>query len=409
MKTNKFWLVVALGAALAVCGLTSCEKDNYELPEVIESEVSDSGIDETVTETVNEEGGVSLSYKTWIQVQGQTRASFDNRVEATLRGKLADFSREVEVANWHFGDKPETFVTRRAGESRKDGFVTITDSLLVYTVKYENFELAFELPFEVAVYDDGFTRQVMPYYYYSNLQDRGGKIENMDSGEDEGFAYAQKRYTHTIAVDFNGKTYEVTADVLLRRKLGPADEPYIVNSSLLSYGISPDETGYALSMLVVKQKWSTGEEVDRNYVINLGAVIHSEVLHWVEIGAYGGDLAIVSAELNEGVKSPRTTEEKFLSSFMVEQDYVVKYNYFTITVQVAHDEAVYDDGVSEFDFPCYDFEKLENSFSFEKGNAGEDENGAYQWYTLRHTVKASLADGGISKEGTVRMNVMSRP
>lgn len=46
----------------------------------------------------------------------------------------------------------------------------------------------------------------------------------------------QKRYTHTIAVDFNGKTYEVTADVLLRRKLGPADEPYIVNSSLLSYG-----------------------------------------------------------------------------------------------------------------------------------------------------------------------------
>ena len=50
MKTNKFWLVVALGAALAVCGLTSCEKDNYELPEVIESEVSDSGIDETVTE-----------------------------------------------------------------------------------------------------------------------------------------------------------------------------------------------------------------------------------------------------------------------------------------------------------------------------------------------------------------------
>lgn len=51
MKTNKFWLVVALGAALAVCGLTSCEKDNYELPEVIESEVSDSGIDETVTET----------------------------------------------------------------------------------------------------------------------------------------------------------------------------------------------------------------------------------------------------------------------------------------------------------------------------------------------------------------------
>lgn len=409
MKTNKFWLVVALGAALAVCGLTSCNKDDFELPEVIESEVSDSGIDEAVTETVNEEGGVSLSYKTWIQVQGQTRASFDNRVEATLKAELADFSREAEVANWHFGDKPETLVSKAAGESRQDGFVTITDSLLVYTVKYENFELAFELPFEVAVYDDGFTRQVMPYYYYSNLQDRGGKIENMDSAEEEGFAYARKRYTHTIAVDFNGKTYEVTGEALLKRRLGPADEPYIVNSYPLSLGISPDETGEALSMAIVRQKWSTGEEVDQRYVLNLGAVIHSEVLHWVEIGAYHDDLAIVSAELNEGVKSPRTTEEKFLSSFMIEQDYVVEYNYFTITVKVAHDVAHYDDGVSEFDFLSYDFENLEDSFSFEKGNAGEDENGAYQWYTLHHTVKALLTDGKMSKEGTVRMNVMSRP
>lgn len=409
MKTNKFWLVVALGAALAVCGLTSCNKDDFELPEVIESEVSDSGIDEAVTETVNEEGGVSLSYKTWIQVQGQTRASFDNRVEATLKAELADFSREAEVANWHFGDKPETLVSKAAGESRQDGFVTITDSLLVYTVKYENFELAFELPFEVAVYDDGFTRQVMPYYYYSNLQDRGGKIENMDSAEEEGFAYARKRYTHTIAVDFNGKTYEVTGEALLKRRLGPADEPYIVNSYPLSLGISPDETGEALSMAIVRQKWSTGEEVDQRYVLNLGAVIHSEVLHWVEIGAYHDDLAIVSAELNEGVKSPRTTEEKFLSSFMIEQDYVVEYNYFTITVKVAHDVAHYDDGVSEFDFLSYDFENLEDSFSFEKGNSGEDENGAYQWYTLHHTVKASLADGEMSKEGTVRMNVKSRP
>lgn len=409
MKTNKFWLVVALGAALAVCGLTSCNKDDFELPEVIESEVSDSGIDEAVTETVNEEGGVSLSYKTWIQVQGQTRASFDNRVEATLKAELADFSREAEVANWHFGDKPETLVSKAAGESRKDGFVTITDSLLVYTVKYENFELAFELPFEVAVYDDGFTRQVMPYYYYSNLQDRGGIIENMDSAEEEGFAYARKRYTHTIAVDFNGKTYEVTGEALLKRRLGPADEPYIVNSYPLSLGISPDETGEALSMAIVRQKWSTGEEVDQRYVLNLGAVIHSEVLHWVEIGAYHDDLAIVSAELNEGVKSPRTTEEKFLSSFMIEQDYVVEYNYFTITVKVAHDVAHYDDGVSEFDFLSYDFENLEDSFSFEKGNAGEDENGAYQWYTLHHTVKALLTDGKMSKEGTVRMNVMSRP
>lgn len=409
MKTNKFWLVVVLGATLAVSALTSCNKEDFELPEVIESEVSDSGIDATVTETVNAQGEVSLSYKSWIQVQGQTRASFDNRVEATLQGKLADFSCETIVDNWRFGSKPETSVSSSAGASRKEGFVTITDSLFVYTVKYANFQVAFELPFEVAVYDDGFTRQVMPYYYYSNLQDLGGKIEDMDSGEEEGFAYARKRYTHTIAIDFHGKSYEVTATVLLKRQLGAANEPYIVRSRPISYDISANTTGGANSMIVVYQKWSTGEEVERRYVLDLGAIIHSDVLQWIEIGAYNDDLRILSTQLGKGVKSPRTTEEQFLSSFTVEQDYVVEYNYFTITVKVAHDEAVYDDGVTEINFLSYDFANLENSFSFDKGLGGTDEDGAYQWYILRHTVKASLSDSGISKEGTVRMKVMSRP
>lgn len=404
MKKKSFGFAVALGAILTVCLMTSCEKEPI-LPEVIESEVSDSGIDETVVETTNEEGGRVLSYKTWLQVQGITRASFDDRVEVTLNGELPLIYREIEVPNWNFGKKPETFIERRAGESRSEGFVTITDSVFVYIVKYANFELAFELPYEVAVYDDGVTRQVMPYYYYSNLQDLGGTIETLESGEREGTAYAMKRYTHKIAVDFNGKTYEVTAEALLLRSLGPASEPYIVASELVSYGISPQEDGTAESMLVVRQRWSTGEEREQPYYAVLDAVVYSEVLKWIEISGYKNDLSIRDAYLTEGTLVPTSSEDKFVSVYLLEQDYVVEYNYFTVPVRVSHSVATYDDGVTVLDFPSYDFNSLENSFTFEKGNTDEDEDGFYQWYTLKHTVKASLADGSLTKEGTVRMNV----
>ena len=205
--------------------------------------------------------------------------------------------------------------------------------------------------------------------------------------------------------DFNGKTYEVTAEALLLRSLGPASEPYIVASELVSYGISPQEDGTAESMLVVRQRWSTGEEREQPYYAVLDAVVYSEVLKWIEISGYKNDLSIRDAYLTEGTLVPTSSEDKFVSVYLLEQDYVVEYNYFTVPVRVSHSVATYDDGVTVLDFPSYDFNSLENSFTFEKGNTDEDEDGFYQWYTLKHTVKASLADGSLTKEGTVRMNV----
>ncbi|WP_302129237.1 hypothetical protein, partial [Bacteroides congonensis] len=70
MKTNKFMQFMA--AAVVVCGmsvLTSCEKDNYELPEVIESEVYDTGVSSKVTAESGTEG-TKLSYESWIMVKG---------------------------------------------------------------------------------------------------------------------------------------------------------------------------------------------------------------------------------------------------------------------------------------------------------------------------------------------------
>ena len=67
----------------------------------------------------------------------------------------------------------------------------------------------------------------MPYYYYSNLKDNGGRLEKADSYVDGDMAYARRIYRHSISVDFGGQTYEVKAEVTLRRELGPAGEAYI--------------------------------------------------------------------------------------------------------------------------------------------------------------------------------------
>ncbi len=79
MKTSKMWFVVMAAMIMSsVMFLTSCsENDEPELPEVIESEVLDEGIDNNVQSQTNvaPDGttiGTTLSYKSWIMVKGQT-------------------------------------------------------------------------------------------------------------------------------------------------------------------------------------------------------------------------------------------------------------------------------------------------------------------------------------------------
>ena len=76
--------------------MTSCSKDDYELPEVIESEVYDEGEAGEVRAEVGTEG-TQLSYESWIMVRGITRASFDNKVSVTLNSELKNVSAVCPV------------------------------------------------------------------------------------------------------------------------------------------------------------------------------------------------------------------------------------------------------------------------------------------------------------------------
>ena len=58
MKTNKFWFATAAAALVTViCVFTSCSKEDEPfLPEVIESEVLETGISNDVNEVSGTEG-----------------------------------------------------------------------------------------------------------------------------------------------------------------------------------------------------------------------------------------------------------------------------------------------------------------------------------------------------------------
>ena len=172
MKTNKFWFVMAAAAMLAgTTMMTSCEKEEeISKREVIESEVLDEGVAEKVTEEVGTEG-TQLSYESWIVVRGQTRAAFQNKVSVTLFNRFNHVIDEVEVENFDFG-QPEVGISYQTSDSRKEqDYVTVVDSVLVYSLKYENgFVLEYELMYEVPTYDDGITEKEMPYQQKLPLQ-----------------------------------------------------------------------------------------------------------------------------------------------------------------------------------------------------------------------------------------------
>ena len=214
MKTKSLWFATA--AAVVLTGMTmmtSCSKDEPLLPEVIESEVYDEGEAGEVRAEVGTEG-TQLSYESWIMVRGITRASFDNKVSVTLNNAFNNVDSVIEVGSFNLGEC-RTELVYEAANSRRQDFVTVTDSLLMYKVTFDVFSFSYNLYHEIGIYDDGITRQTMPYHPIRNVRDNGYTLTDLDfiiedNGEGEQVVYLRKRFDHSISLDFNGKTYTLT-------------------------------------------------------------------------------------------------------------------------------------------------------------------------------------------------------
>ena len=253
MKTNKFWFVMAAAAMLAgTTMMTSCEKEEeISKREVIESEVLDEGVAQEVTEEVGTEG-TQLSYESWIVVRGQTRAAFENKVSVTLFNRFNHVIDEVEVENFDFG-QPEVGISYQTSDSRKEqDYVTVVDSVLVYSLKYENgFVLEYELMYEVPTYDDGVTEKEMPYIRYGAIVDNGMTVTGMDNLTENGQTWLRKLVRHSISVVFNDKSYTIEASVVAKSLEKAGD--VLLASKKVNEGVEPVSVDAAKAS---EQTWS---------------------------------------------------------------------------------------------------------------------------------------------------------
>lgn len=395
MKTKNLWFVMT--AAVVLTGMmmfSSCSKDDYELPEVITSEVYDEGETSEVRAEVGTES-TQLSYESWIMVRGTTRASFDNKVSVTLNSELKNVSTVCPVNHWKIGDY-QASLTHEVFSQRMEGFVTITDSVLVYRLAFDEFSFEYRLNYEVPVYDDHVTRQVMPYYYYANLKDNGGWLEKVDSYVDGDMAYARRIYHHSISVDFGGQTYEVKAEVTLRRKLGSAAEPYIVNSEVIDKSVKTNPAGDGfLSIIKVKSQMSTGEEHEEEYVAELPAISERYTGEEVTFNGSISDLRLLATEV---VETNRSYEEggKYVTLERISEDCVLHYNGFDLKIPLVHYGASFDNVVLQEEMAGVSFEGSEVRITNTNWDFIES-NGNREHYFLTLTVEVKI--GGLSVEG----------
>ncbi len=253
----------------------ACDKDEpYVDPaKVIESEVVDLGTAEDVEETVNGTAGVSLSYESWIVVhqvfadgstsQPSTRSasSVGNKISIILESKLTDVSAVANVSGFEMKEAVNTVDYRKLGSAKHatQPFVTVTDSATVYTVDYGTFAIEFLLPYQTAVYDDGITKVTMPYHKYADIRDNGGELSDLESVTENGVTYLRKLYKHSIEADFNGKSYTVHAEIVLKKE---QKGDYLLSKKVVDEGVElvsydlEKKTGVSKSWIKIEETWS---------------------------------------------------------------------------------------------------------------------------------------------------------
>ena len=398
MKTKSLWFATA--AAVVLTGMTmmtSCSKDDYELPEVIESEVYDEGCAEEVKAEVGTEG-TQLSYESWIMVRGITRASFDNKVSVTLNNAFNNVDSVIEVGSFNLGECRTELVYEAAGNRRQD-FVTVTDSLLMYKVTFDVFSFSYDLYHEIGIYDDGITRQTMPYHPIRNVRDNGYTLTDLDfiienNGEGEQVVYLRKRFDHSISLDFNGKTYTLTAKIELRLYAGA--HPAVVSIRLIASGIRDVKnelwTGTYTSWVEVKHRYSDGSIGNKTYTIeNMRTEIDADIEKYKELP--DADLRLAGAGFADAVVRDTVGMPERMVVCKVRRQYDVEYNYFTLSYPVSEYEAYYDDGLTRFEMPSLKYTDIREEHELRYVGKYEGDERDYLEYYFTQLIRGTFGDG----------------
>ena len=398
MKTTSLWFAVALGAALTgMTMMTSCSKDEPLLPEVIESEVYDEGEAGEVSAQSGTQG-TQLSYESWIMVRGITRASFDNKVSVILNNTFSNVDSVIEVGSFNLGECRTELVYEAANRRRQD-FVTVTDSVLMYKVSFDVFSFSYDLYHEIGIYDDGITRQTMPYHPIRNIRDNGYTLTDLDfiiedSEKGGQIVYLRKRFDHSISLDFNGKTYNLTAKIELRRYAGA--HPAIISSRLITSGIRDVKNELWISTYTswaeVEHRYSDGNIGRKTYIAEqMRGEIESSIQKYKVLP--DANLKLVKAGFTDAVVRDTVGMPERMVVCKVRRQYEVKYNHFVLSYPVSEYEAYYDDGLTRFEMPSLKYTEVREEHELRYVGEYKGDERDYLEYYFTQQIYGTFGDG----------------
>ena len=234
----------AILAIVVTIALVSCEKEKVKPepgnPAIINSEVVDTGqagTDLAVSTVTSPEGdtlGTTLSYTSWIKVRTETKAASEKTVEVVLNDTLRtnkgyatsanDIDELLDAEHHSTG-----YYRTQYSSERYDGNVTIVDSVMEYRVVLRDFDLNYMVVYQVATYDDGFSRQLMPYHRPEVVRSSEVTCELMDTiiepDEDTGYRHQFFRYkiSHSLTVRIAGQDYTMPNYCIVKQYGGMLD------------------------------------------------------------------------------------------------------------------------------------------------------------------------------------------
>jgi len=390
MKVNIFSVVMILGVIFTSLSLTSCYKDDYGVFETCPYCLSNHyhnwddcrnrdrdnqnnadlviisvGHGAATVTSANAEG-TSLGYMSWIITGKQGFPNTDKKNEIGVNISLPNGSGTIHVADFNLHNG-KSEVTRRQLGTNRSGDITLIDSVLVHTIRYDAFKVDFELGYQVPVYNDGRNFRVMPYHRITNIVDKGYTTTDLPNSTESGILYACKVYRHTLSVTVDGVAYDVHYTAILKRLLGDVNSNTVISSRLLSSGTSnvrnsAQKTTYT-SSIVVERRLANGQTEQRTFEVEMQGDMSI-----ASIGAqtvYYSGVTKTTAGYNTAddhvLMVPR---DRHVMQHYVERKYRVQYNHFHININVNHTEAVYDDGINVFRFPHISYGNINDSFTF---------------------------------------------
>lgn len=398
MKTKNFLMfaLCVMSIFVAACG---DENEPFADPDLlVASKLVNHGMSDDVVAENAGTSGVTLSYQTWIVVSrtyadGQTRSNAGGSssgegtiVSVTLNNILRNQTSTIEVADFDLKDYSPDVSYRELSSSRHDTqpYVSVIDSAVVYKVDRGNFAVEFVLPYQVAVYDDGFVKTKMPYHKYTEIIDQGGEILDLDNANIDGKNYSRKSYHHSIVATFNGKEYTVTAEIVLQKII---ETDFLVSRKVIEEGVelkSYDlnaKTGVSHSWIKLEEEWSLSGTKFATVELDLknGLPESSYRSFSLEVSSEVPYSSFVMGDVIKNISEQEKRKEGFFEIVPVLYEYKIpvtapdgKKDNFMFG-QMA-EKAIYVDGDFRYEMPCLSYGGAVAVMSMNKDWADDEEN-----------------------------------